>query len=179
MAAPTGFDDLWSRDRAVQNAAFTRFFAAAEQGVAWAYDVWDDVVERMGAKDNHDRAIAGQLLSRLARSDPELRCEVDLPRLMAVTFDPRFVTARHVLQSLWHVGAAGERHRALLLAALRERFAQAADEKNGTLVRYDIVVVLRMVFDASGDDAARALALELIDTEDDAKHQKKYRTVWR
>jgi hypothetical protein len=58
--------------------------------------------------DNHQRAIAAQALSNPAKSDHKLRMLKDFDKLMAVTKDERFVTARHSLQSLWKVGTAGK-----------------------------------------------------------------------
>jgi len=51
---------------------------------------------------------------------------------------------------------------------------------NCTLIRYDILVVLRRVYDAvDGDEHLRSIAEQLIATEEDAKYRKKYATVWR
>ena len=130
-------------------------------------------------KDNHVRAIAAQVLCNLAHSDPEQRMLHDFPALLAVTHDPRFVTARHCLQALWKVGAAGEAQRRVLVEGLADRFAVCATEKNGTLLRYDIQVGLRHLYDAVGEDALRTRALALIDTEADPKYRKKYSGVWK
>jgi hypothetical protein len=178
-AAPFDFDDLWSSDRARQNAAYTRVLQLSDAPVGWAYEVWDEVVGNLASRDNHDRAIAAQVLANLAKSDPDARLLTDFPALLAVTRDERFVTARHALQSLWKVGVAGERQRAMLVDALADRYRSAATEKNGTLVRYDILECLRKVYDDVGDEAIRATALELIATEDDAKYHRKYTGLWR
>ena len=61
----------------------------------------------------------------------------------------------------------------------RRPLVGCVDEKNCTLIRYDTVVVLKRLFDATGDGAARELALVLIETEPDAKYRKKYAGVWR
>ena len=39
------------------------------QPVDWADDVWEEVVANLTHKDNHNRAIAAQVLCNLARSD--------------------------------------------------------------------------------------------------------------
>jgi len=179
MPVTANYDDLWSKDRTAQNAAFSDILAATTSPVDWAYSVWDDVVTHLSSKDNHDRAIASQVLARLAKSDPGDRMRQDFAALFAVTRDERFVTARHCLLSLWQVGAAGEWQRDMLLDALRGRFSECAEEKNCTLIRHDIVVVLKRLYDATGDSATQELALALIDTEQDAKYRKKYSGVWR
>jgi hypothetical protein len=171
--------DLWTTDRPRQNAAFHATMAATDTVVPWAYEVWDDLVEKLTHPDNHHRAIAAQVLCNLAKSDPDDRMAHTLGALMQVTHDPRFVTARHCLQSLWKVGTVGFRQRERLLSALRDRFAAAAKEKNGTLVRYDITVVLRQVYDVVGDEDVKAASEAWIEQEPDPKYKKKYAKVWR
>lgn len=176
---PDRFDDLWSKDRAAQNAAYGAILPLAEQEVDWAYAVWDEVVEQLADKDNHNRAIAGQLLPRLALSDPEHRIVRELPALMAVTDDEKFVTARHTIQSLWHIGRTGDVSRKALLEAMERRFATCANHKNATLIRYDLLEGLRKLADATGDQTIAVMADRLIESEPDEKYQKKYKTLWR
>jgi hypothetical protein len=171
--------DLWTTDRPRQNDAFHAMMDMTDASVPWSYAVWDDLVEKLGHPDNHHRAIAAQLLCNLAKSDPDDRMAHTLDALMRVTHDPRFVTARHCLQSLWKVGLVGYVPRERLLSALRARFAAAAKEKNGTLVRFDITVVLRKVYDAVGDEDVKAASEAWIDLEADPKYRKKYEKVWR
>lgn len=74
----------------------------------WAYAAWDELVAGLSDKDNHVRAISSQILANLAKSDPEKKILRDFDSLLGVTRDERFVTARHCMQSIWKVGAAGE-----------------------------------------------------------------------
>lgn len=163
----------------VRYADLEHVFTAAEQPVGWAYEVWDDLVAALGHRDAHHRAIASQLLCALAKSDPEQRMLRDFDTIFAVTRDAKFVTARHTLLALWQVAAAGPAQRELVIGRLAGRFADSAAEKNCTLIRYDIIQGLRRLYDAVGDPAARATALELIATETDEKYRKKYLTLWR
>jgi quinol monooxygenase YgiN len=171
--------DIRSPDRDARNRAYQAVMDATDTAVDWAYEVWSDVVADLAHKDNHVRAIAAQLLCNLAKSDPDLRVLADLPALLEVTRDARFVTARHCLQALWKVGAAGPEQRAAYRAALVDRFAGCRAEKNWSLIRYDILQSLRTVHDATGDETLRATAEHLIDTETDPKYRKKYATLWR
>jgi hypothetical protein len=98
---------------------------------------------------------------------------------LAGTRDERFVTARHTLQALWKVGAAGEKQRQLFLDGLTARFQDCAVEKNGTLIRYDIIKGFRNLYDMVGDESIRERALALIETESDLKYRKKYSTLWK
>lgn len=172
-------NDLWSDDRQLQNEAFGRMLDLTEKPVGWAYDVWDEMLANLSHKDNHNRAIAAQLLCNLAKSDPQDRMLNDLPALLAVTKDERFVTARHTMQALWKVGAAGPSQRELLLDGLAQRFKECAAEKNCTLIRYDITEALHNVYTATGNEQVKHRSLELIETEDDLKYRKKYTSVWR
>jgi len=172
-------DNLRSEERELQNQAFFYILKATENPVDWAYEVWDELVEGLHHKDNHVRAISAQVLCSLAKSDPKNRMQKDLPALMAVTKDDRFVTARHCLQSLWKVGAAGKKMRSILVDALAERFRDCAAEKNCTLIRYDIIQGLRNLYDEVKDEKVREKALELIETEEDAKYRRKYAGVWK
>lgn len=168
-----------SSDREAQGHAFGTLLEATQAPVDWAYDVWDELVADLTHRNNRVRAIAAQLLCNLAKSDPDERIVAALPDLMVVTTDERFVTARHCLQSLWKVGVAGTRQRATYLEALAARFRDAASEKNGTLVRSDIVESLRRVHATTEDPEVATTAEALIASEDDEKYRRKYAKVWR
>jgi hypothetical protein len=175
----TQLDNLWSADRDLQNQAFTFILASTDRPVGWAYEAWDEMVQNLGHKDNHNRAIAAQVLCNLAKSDPQNRMLKDFDALLAVTRDERFVTARHCMQALWKVGVAGEKQRERLVAGLELRFTECISEKNRTLIRHDICQSLRNVYDAVKDENIRAKAQELIATEEDPKYRKKYASLWR
>ena len=120
-----------------------------------------------------------QLLCNLAKSDPQQRILRDFDALLPVTKDERFVTARHCLQALWKVGAAGRAQQARLVDGLETRFFECITEKNWTLIRYDIIQSLRNIYDAVPDETVKAKALALIETEDESKYRKKYAGVWK
>jgi hypothetical protein len=170
---------LRSEDRELQNKAFFYILDATCKPVDWAYEVWDKMVEGLRHKDNHVRAIAAQVLCNLAKSDPENRMLKDFDAILAVTKDERFVTARHCLQAMWKVGAAGEQQKKKLVEGLEGRFRECLPEKNCTLIRYDIIRGLRNLYDEVKDETIRQKALELIETEEDLKYRKKYASVWR
>ncbi len=171
--------DVRSADPDVRNLAYAAVMEATDRPVDWAYEAWDGVVADLRHPDNHVRSIAAQLLCNLARSDPERRILDALPALLDLTHDARFVTARHCLQALWKVGAAGPEQRAAYRDGMVRRFADCRAEKNWSLIRYDIVQSLHNAHDATGDEGLRATAQELIDSESDVKYRKKYATVWR
>lgn len=176
---PANFHDLWSENRDLQNKAFTAALNATAGPVDWAYDVWDEVLANFKHQDNHNRAIAAQVLCNLAKSDPKNRMLKDFGRLFSVTRDERFVTARHCMQALWKVGAAGTKQRKLLVGTLENRFHECITHKNCTLIRYDIMESLRKLYDAVHDESITATALQLIEKETDLKYRKKYATLWR
>jgi hypothetical protein len=178
-ATQTNLNNLWSNDRELQNKAFTAILKATDKPVDWAYEAWDAVVANLSHKDNHNRAIAAQVLCNLAKSDPKDRILKDFDALLTVTRDERFVTARHCLQALWKVGAAGKKQQKRLMDGLSGRFVECATEKNCTLIRYDISQSLRNLYDAVHDEKVRKRALELIETEPDLKYRKKYASLWK
>jgi len=173
------FASIHSADRHEQGAAYAYLLEATRKPVDWAYEVWDELLEALGDKDNRVRSIAGQLLCNLATSDPRARILKDFRRLLAATKDPQFVTARHTLQALWHIGVVGKKQQARVVTGLSGRFRECAAEKNGTLIRYDIVQGLRRLYDAVKDEGIRKRALALIATEEDPKYRAKYATLWR
>jgi len=170
---------LRSPDPDQQNYAFQSLLKATDSPVDWAYEVWDDLLRTLAAGGNRQRSIAAQVLSNLAKSDSQQRMLKDLSALLKVTKDERFVTARHCLQSLWKVGVAGEAQRKALSKGLADRFKECKAEKNCALIRYDILVVLRRVFELVNDEEIRLTAEHLLATEKDLKYRKKYATVWR
>jgi HEAT repeat protein len=173
-------DALDHGTRAEKDQAFAHLRAATSEPAPWATEAWDEVVTLLSHRDNRTRAIAAQVLCNLAqRSDPDARILDDFPALLHVTRDERFVTARHCMQSLWKVGVAGPAQRERLVAGLEERFHECATEKNCTLIRFDICVSLRKVYDETGDEQVREAAHRLMEKEDDAKYRKKYRGAWK
>ena len=177
--AQTQLKNLWTDDRVRQNQAYNYILEATDKPVNWAYEVWDELLANLSHKDNHNRAIAAQILSNLAKSDPKNRILKDFDKLLAVTKDERFVTARHCLQSLWKVGVAGNKQNKIYMEGLERRFKECLTEKNGTLIRYDIIQSLRNVYNAIKDENVKERALALIEMEEDPKYRKKYASLWK
>jgi hypothetical protein len=175
----THVDNLWSEDRPLQNKAFLYILKATDKPVDWAYDVWAELLENLSHPDNHNRAIAAQVLCNLAKSDPKNKMLKDFKALLAVTKDERFVTARHCMQALWKVGIVGKKQQKRLVDGLAGRFKECLAEKNCTLIRSDILQSLRNVYDVVKDEKIREKALELIETETDLKYRKKYAGLWK
>jgi len=171
--------NLRAADGDTRYAAYTAIVETTDRPVKWAYEAWDDLVSDLQHNDNHVRTIAAQVLCKLAKSDPKGRIFKDFDRLLTVTRDPKFVTARHTLQALWQVGAVSPKHQKLVLDRLSARFVDSAADKNCTLIRYDIIDSLRKLYDATASDKIKAAALALIETEPDLKYRKKYNTRWK
>jgi len=175
----TNLDNLLRQDGDLRYKALIDVLKATDKRVEWAYEVWDELVANLRHPDNHQRAIAAQVLSNLANSDPENRMLKDFDALFAVTRDERFVTARHSLQAIWKVGAAGKKQQKLVADRLSGRFSDCLAEKNCTLIRYDIIQGFRNLYDAVKDEKVRAKALELIESEEDPKYRRKYASLWK
>ena len=175
----THLENIRSKDKELQNKAYFYILNITEKPVGWAYEVWDEMVAGLTHTDNHVRAIAAQVLCNLAKSDPKDRILKDFSALLEVTKDERFVTARHCMQALWKVGAAGKKQQKVYMEGLERRFNECITEKNGTLIRYDILQSMRNVYDAVKDEKIKEKALELIETEEDLKYRKKYASLWK
>ena len=111
-------------------------------------------------------------------TDPEKEPDTKNTRLR-LPFWQMFVAARHCLQLLWKVGAVGKDQREKLVTGLEGRFKECIIEKNCTLIRYEILQVLRNLYDAVKDENVKTKALGLIEIEEDTKYRKKYASLWR
>jgi len=172
-------DNIRAEDGQTQFKAFDYLMRETEKPVGWAYEAWDELVEGLTHRDNHVRAITSQLLANLAKSDPKGRMFKDFDKLLNVTKDERFVTARHCMQNIWKVGLGGKNAQQLVVKGLEKRFHECVTEKNCTLIRYDIQVALHNLYNATTSSEIKEKALELIESEKDAKYKKKYAGVWK
>ncbi|WP_242057246.1 hypothetical protein [Pseudalkalibacillus hwajinpoensis] len=159
--------------------AYQNILNETDRRVEWAYEVWDQLIEDLTHKDNHQRSRAAQYLSNLAKSDPEMRIMNDFPKLWEVTNDKKFVTARHSLQSIWKVAIAGKPQMDMVMEYMVNRFKNGTDEKNFTLIRNDILQNMKNIYDYYNDEAIKHTALELINTVEEKKYKKKYMDIWK
>lgn len=173
------FEKSKTGDKDERYQAYHDILNATDQEVTWAYEVWDQLLEDLTHKDNHQRSRAAQYLAGLAKSDPDKRIMTDFSQLWAVTYDEKFVTARHTLQSLWKVGIAGEDQKEMMMESLVERFKNCEDEKNFTLIRHDIIENMKKIYDHFDDETIKQTALDLIETIEDTKYKKKYMKLWK
>ncbi len=173
------FEKSKSGDKDERFEAYQTILKETDQKVDWTYEVWDQLLEDLTHSDNHQRSRAAQYLANLAKSDPEMRMMEDFPRLWEVTKDEKFVTARHSLQSIWKVGIAGTPQKEMVMEYMTDRFKNGTHEKNYTLIRNDIIQNMRNIYDHVNDEAVKQTALNLIDTVEDTKYQKKYKAIWK
>ncbi|MEC1689851.1 hypothetical protein [Bacillus mojavensis] len=173
------FEHLEAKDKSLQLEAFQHIINATKEKVDWAYEVWDQLIEWLTDPDNHRRARAAQFLAGLAISDPDKRMLRDFPALWEVTKDSKFVTARHSLQSIWKVGLAGPKQKEMVLTHIIDRFKNGINEKHHTLIRYDMIIGLKKLYDEDKDEYIREVAMELIELEKDSKYRKKYLSAWK
>jgi hypothetical protein len=173
------FEQILRQDVNERNEGYYYLIALTNEPVNWAYAVWDKLLDLTVAGDNHQRSIAAQLLANLSKSDPEKRMEKDLETVLKVARDEKFVTARHALQSLWKIAIVDQNLLIAVTEHLITRFDHAMEEKNGTLIRYDIIEVFRKIYDQIQDANVSRIALELIEKEEDLKYRKKYSGLWK
>ncbi|SER57182.1 hypothetical protein [Psychrobacillus sp. OK032] len=175
----THYENLEAKNKDLQYEAFDYIKAVTKERVDWAYEVWDQLKEWLTDPDNHRRSRAAQFLANLAISDPEKRMLEDFSAVWEVTKDPKFVTARHSLQSIWKVAIAGQEQKEMVIKSLVDRFENGTDEKNYTLIRFDIIQGLRNLYGETNDEEVKQIALDLIEKEIDPKYKKKYASVWK
>ncbi|MEY9976947.1 hypothetical protein [Lysinibacillus sp. RC79] len=174
------FSNLTERDRDIQYKSYEGLMKIMQEPVDWTYSVWEQLVQALTYKNEHVRASAAQFLCALAaKSDPEERVLEDFLKIWAVTYDEKTVTARHTLQAIWRIGLAGQVQRDLVVSYLAKRFQICLDEKNPTLIRYDIIVSFKKLFDATNDPKLLEIAQRLIEEERDVKFKKKYKNAIR
>ncbi|PLR66269.1 hypothetical protein [Bacillus sp. UMB0893] len=173
------FKGLESKDKDVQYEAYNNILTSTKAEVDWAYEIWDQLIEGLTNTDNHKRSRSAQFLSNLAISDPLNRMLKDFSAIWNVTKDPKFVTARHSLQSVWRVGLAGPKQKEMVLKHLVVRFKNCLNEKNYTLIRFDIIQGLKNLYDEVNDEEIKQTAMDLIEIEGDNKYRKKYMTAWK
>lgn len=175
----TQLDNLHSDDPDLRYKAFLYIIDITDKEVDWSYDVWDDLLNQLKHCNPHQRAIAAQVLINLAKSDPQHRMLTDLNKVVLVTCDKKFVTARHTLQSFWKIALASKGLREKVIQILEERFTSCISEKNCTLIRYDIIDDLKKLYHEIPDPVIKQRAFYLIGLEVNEKYQKKYRNSWR
>ncbi|MFF2178276.1 hypothetical protein ACFVT8_17730 [Lysinibacillus sp. NPDC058147] len=174
------FSNLTERDPDIQYKSYEELLKIMQEPVDWTYSVWEQLVQALTYKNEHVRASAAQFLCALAaKSDPEERVLEDFLKIWAVTYDEKTVTARHTLQAIWRIGLAGQVQRDLVVSYLAKRFQICLDEKHPTLIRYDIIVSFKKLFDATNDPKLLEIAQRLIEEERDVKYKKKYKNAIR
>jgi hypothetical protein len=171
-------ENLHSADRNVQGASFQHLMKQTDQPVGWSSEARDSLLELLERGNNRGRSIAAQVLCNLAKSDPGSAVEM-LPKLIAATRDEKFVTARHSLLALRRVGIVNEDLARQVVDGLSRRFEECIDEKNCTLIRYDIACVMRQIYDHTGNEEISERVRMLIGTETDPKYRKKYLKEWK
>ncbi|MDL4839901.1 hypothetical protein [Aquibacillus rhizosphaerae] len=173
------FEKSKSGDKNERYESYQYILKVTDHKVDWVYEVWDQLLEDLTHKDNHQRSRAAQYLANLAISDPEMRIMKDFPKLWEVTKDEKFVTARHSLQSIWKVGIAGTTQKEMVMDYMVARFKNGTDKKNYTLIRNDILQNMRNLYDHFNDMTIKQTALDLIDIVDDKKYKKKYIDIFK
>jgi hypothetical protein len=83
------------------------------------------------------------------------------------------------MQALWKVGTVGKKQQDIVVGSLRSRFVECVNEKNCTLIRFDILQSLQNMYDVVLDEKLRVTGMELIATETDLKYRRKYASLWR
>lgn len=170
-------NDLGSTDDKTRLNALQAILGVTENKVDWAYEVWDDLLDKRNDANSYQRSIAIQVLCNMAKSDPENRIQVSLDRLLAHTRDEKFITSRQCIQSIWKIAAANEQTTEIILDHLEKQFEDCAGEKHYNLLRQDIIQSMRLLYECKKDDMVLARAEDLVNREEEEKYRKKYVSI--
>lgn len=83
------------------------------------------------------------------------------------------------MQAVWRVGLAGSEQKKLVITHFIDRFHTCENEKNYTLIRFDIIQGLKNLYEEVEDEEIKREAIKLIEREEDNKYRKKYMNVWK
>jgi hypothetical protein len=171
--------NILEQDEKLRYDSYMTLMEMTQEKVDWVYEVWDILVDNINHKNNHTRSIIGQLICNLTKSDYEKRVQKDFSKLIDLTKDKMFVTARHCLMSIWKIGLTGEDNLILVLDGLSERYINCTEEKNCTLIRADIIQDFKKLYKKLRDERISKIVVELIEKEYDEKYKKKYLSIWK
>jgi hypothetical protein len=172
------FQNLYNQNPEKRYIALQKIISLTTQPVDWVYMVWDDLLELTKKGDNHQRSIAVQIMSNLAKSDHNQKMLEDFGFLVAVTKDKNFITAKHSLNCLWKIGIVNEKFKRMVVLDMDKRFQECISERNYYLIRYNITVILRKMYDHLLEENLKLQSLSLIGLERENKFRKKYLSVW-
>ena len=172
-------ENILGTDKEMRYDSYLALMEMTEEKVDWVYEVWDILVDNINHKNNHTRSIVGQLICNLAKSDYEKRIQKDFPKLLNLTKDEMFVTARHCLLSIWKIGLTGQDNLIMVLDGLSERYISCTEEKNCTLIRADIIQGFKKLYGELKDERISKVVAELIEKELNEKYKKEYLSIWK
>ena len=169
--------NLDSTNDEIRLKALQTVLALTESRVDWAYEVWDDLFEKLSDENSFQRSIAIMVLCNLAKSDPEDRLHDSLHLLLAHTKDDKFITSRQCIQNIWKVATTSQQTRERVFAHLEKRFRECTEEKHYNLIRQDIMQSIKLLYDHEKDEALLTRAYELLVEEEEQKFRKKYEAI--
>lgn len=146
--------------------------------VEWIYTVWDELFLQLKNNNIHRRSIAAQLICNLAKSDTEGRLLKDIDKLLGSTIEEKLLMTRHSFQTIWKIAIINNELKSKIIAHLTLLFTASITEKNYPLIRYDILLILRKIYNLLKDKFVKDLALMLIQKETDFNNQSKYKSLW-
>jgi hypothetical protein len=168
------FDHLGSTDDKIRLNALQTILKLTENRVDWVYEVWDELLEKLGNENSYQRSIAIMVLCNLAKSDRENRLKACLGLLLAHTRDEKFITSRQCIQNIWKAAITNKPCREIVLDHLEKQFRECSEEKHYNLIRQDIIQSMKSVYTEEKDETLFARTQDLIAEEKDEKYRQKY-----
>jgi len=173
----TLYSNLSSTDDKDRLDAFNKILSLTDSKVPWVYEVWDDLLLRLGHPNSYQKSIAIMLLCNLVKSDTDQRISQSIETILEHTKDEKFITSRRCIQNIWKVAAAAPDIRQKVIDHLEMRFKECASEKHFNLLRTDIIQSIRSLYDFQPDENLRELGKSMIKEENESKYRKKYEAI--
>jgi hypothetical protein len=170
-------NNLESKDDTIRLNALQAILDITESKVDWIYEVWDDLFRKLDDENSYQRIVAIRVLCNLVKSDTENRIQGSLNRLLAHTRDEKFIASRICLQSIWKIAATKNQTREIIVNHLEKQFDECLQEKHYNLIRQDIILSMRQLYNHEKDDRILNRAEELIKKEKEEKYRKKYENI--
>ncbi|OHD12282.1 MAG: hypothetical protein A2Z96_01110 [Spirochaetes bacterium GWB1_48_6] len=165
-------EQLNSADKKAACEALFALLSVAEKPVDW-FAEFEEVLNRRLVDSMFHRKSQGILLGcELAKSAGPDAIDRCLPALLGVLCGDGFIVKRQCAQNIWKVAVASPGRAGDIRAALAELYRNCRAEEHSNLLRLDVMNSLAALHVRAGDEAARLLALELIEFETNPKSRK-------
>ena len=172
------FNAVGSKDDKARFAAFQKLLVITEQPVSWIYDKWFLLTEKLESKNSYQRTIGFMLIANLCKSDTQNRLSQIIDKLLDVTNDEKFITARQAFQNVWKIALHNRPLEPKIMNHLENEWAENIHlSSHPNLIKQDIISSIKKVYDSTKNEALAQIAEKLIGLESDEKLIKTLKKI--